>query len=77
MRFCPVCENLLLPHKGKLYCKACGYEVSINDEDRDEYLDKIRMNKANSDEEPIINKEPNNIKITVDQRKAFEEYFVY
>ena len=29
MKFCPDCDNLLYPNKGKLFCKFCGHYVSL------------------------------------------------
>ena len=29
MKFCPDCDNLLYPSKGKLFCKFCGQYVSL------------------------------------------------
>ena len=31
MKFCPDCDNLLYPSKGKLFCKFCGSYVSLKD----------------------------------------------
>ena len=33
MRFCPYCENLLIPKQRKLYCKVCNkmFESCSND----------------------------------------------
>jgi len=29
MRFCPYCENLLIPRKRKLFCKVCDLEFEL------------------------------------------------
>lgn len=75
MRFCESCGNMLIPKKGKLYCKACDEEFEIG-ESREEY--KIIKTIRHDDKEvaPIIIKEGiKGDRISDQDRKAFEEYF--
>ena len=47
MRFCPYCENLLIPRRRKLFCKVCDLEFDLCSNDCvNEYRISI----------PIINK---------------------
>ena len=36
MKFCPECDNILIPKNKKLYCKACEKEFELNPK-TDEY----------------------------------------
>ncbi len=75
MKFCPVCDNLLVPKNQKLYCKACEKEYSFNGaEDVEEY--KIVKTIKHDEEEvaPVIIK-TNSEKISGEDRKAYEEFF--
>ena len=75
MRFCDTCGNMLIPKKGKLYCKACDEEFEIG-ESREEY--KIIKTIKHDDKEvaPIIIKDGlKGDRISDQDRKAFEEYF--
>jgi Zn finger protein HypA/HybF involved in hydrogenase expression len=35
MRFCPDCDNILIPRNKKLYCKACEKEFEIDPNNND------------------------------------------
>ena len=75
MRFCPNCENILLPRNKKLYCKACNEEFEL-DKETEEYkiIKKIKHDEKES--APIIIKEGiKNDRISAQDRKAFEEFF--
>ena len=75
MRFCEACGNMLIPKKGKLYCKACDEEFEIG-ESQEEYK-IIKMIKHDDKEvAPIIIKDGlKGDRISDQDRKAFEEYF--
>ena len=75
MRFCDSCGNMLIPKKGKLYCKACNEEFEIG-ESREEYK-IIKMIKHDDKEiAPIIVKEGlKGDRISDQDRKAYEEFF--
>ena len=75
MKFCPNCENILLPRNKKLYCKACNEEFEL-DKETEEYkiIKKIKHDEKES--APIIIKEGiKNDRISAQDRKAYEEFF--
>jgi DNA-directed RNA polymerase subunit M/transcription elongation factor TFIIS len=75
MRFCPNCENILIPKNKKLYCKACNQEFEL-DKETEEYkiVKKIRHDEKES--APIVVKEVlKNDRISAQDRKAYEEFF--
>ncbi len=75
MKFCPNCDNILIPRKGKLFCKACEEEFELGSS-QEEY--KIIKTIKHDDTEitPIIIKDGlKREKISAQDRKAFEEYF--
>lgn len=75
MKFCDSCGNMLIPQKGKLYCKACDEEFELG-QSREEY--KIIKTIKHDDKEiaPIIIKEGiKRDRISDQDRKAFEEFF--
>jgi len=75
MRFCPECENFLVPLKGALYCRTCEKSYKLSSEDKNNYV--IIKNLANDDMEPkiISKKASENIKISKEDREAYEDYF--
>ncbi|TFG02196.1 MAG: hypothetical protein EU540_02020 [Promethearchaeota archaeon] len=75
MRFCESCGNMLIPKKGKLYCKACDEEFEIG-ESREEYKIIKKIRHDDKEVAPIIIKEGiKGDRISDQDRKAFEEYF--
>jgi DNA-directed RNA polymerase subunit M/transcription elongation factor TFIIS len=75
MRFCENCNNILIPRKGKLYCKACDEEFELGANQEDYKI--IKMIKHDDKEiAPVIVKESvREGRISAQDRKAFEEYF--
>jgi DNA-directed RNA polymerase subunit M/transcription elongation factor TFIIS len=76
LRFCPDCNNLLVPRKKKLYCKACDKEFDLASDEKKEFkiIKKIKHDEKES--APIIIKESlRGNKISGEDRKAFEEFF--
>ena len=76
MKFCPDCDNILIPRSKKLFCKACGVEFELNGTDSEEY--KIIKTIPHDEKEiaPIIIKDGlKGEKISEQDRKAFEEFF--
>ena len=57
MRFCPYCENLLIPKKKRLFCKVCNLEFDLcSIECSNEYrISTPNNNKIESLEPLIIN----------------------
>ena len=37
LRYCPNCENLLIPKNKKLYCKVCNQDFELNSVDINGY----------------------------------------
>ncbi|MBN1800461.1 MAG: hypothetical protein JW891_03090 [Candidatus Lokiarchaeota archaeon] len=75
MRFCPNCDNIMLPRNGKLYCQACDEEFDLKNEQSDFKIIK-KIKHDDSEGSPIIVKgEFAGRRIGSEDRKAFEEFF--
>ena len=74
MRFCPNCDNILIPKNKKLYCKACDLEFEL---DKGENYKLVKTIKHDEKETaPIIVKEGlRGERISDQDRKAYEEFF--
>jgi len=76
MRFCPDCDNILIPRKKKLYCKACDKEFELDTKQQDDYKIVKTIKHDEKEIAPIIVKEGlKGDKISDQDRKAFEEFF--
>ena len=78
MRFCPNCDNIIIPKGGKLYCQACEEEFELPDKDQTEFKIVKRIKHDDSAESPIVIKGESafkSTKISNQDRKAFEEFF--
>ncbi len=76
MRFCPDCDNIMIPRKKKLYCKACDVEFDLDTNQQDEYKIVKTIKHDESEIAPIIIKEGlKGDKISDQDRKAYEEFF--
>ncbi|MEJ2294559.1 MAG: hypothetical protein P8Y23_07285 [Candidatus Lokiarchaeota archaeon] len=66
MRFCPYCENLLLPRRRRLFCKVCNREFDICSNDCvNEYQISISTrNKVEKSEPLIINDDYSEIELS-------------
>jgi DNA-directed RNA polymerase subunit M len=75
MKFCPECDNILIPKNKKLYCKACEKEFELDPKDNEyKIVKKIRHDEKES--APIIIKETMKAdRISGDDRKAYEDLF--
>jgi len=75
MKFCPDCDNFIIPKNKKLYCKACDKEFDLEVESDDfKIVKKIIHDEKES--APIVVKEAmGSTKISAQDRKAFEEFF--
>lgn len=56
MRFCPNCENILIPKNKKLYCKVCNQEFELKPDCFNEYKIIITIRHEEEQFMPIINK---------------------
>ena len=75
MRFCPTCDNILIPRKKRLICGVCGEKFEMDSKSDDFMLVRFILH-GDKEEAPIIARE--GIKrdiITTQDRKAFEEFF--
>ena len=76
MRFCPDCDNILIPRKKKLYCKACDKEFDLDSNQQDDYKIVKTIKHDEKEIAPIIVKEGlKGDKISDQDRKAYEEFF--
>ena len=76
IKFCPNCDNIMIPKNKKLYCKACEEEFAIDTSKPEDYkiVKKIRHDEKES--APIVMKEGlKSERISAQDRKAFEEFF--
>ena len=75
MKFCPDCDNIILPRNQKLYCKACDKEFDLDSKAEDfKIVKKIKHDEKET--APIVVTEAlSSDKISAQDRKAFEEYF--
>lgn len=75
MRFCPTCDNILIPRNKKLYCKACNQEFEL-DKEKEEYKIVKTIRHDEKESAPIVVKEAmKNDRISAQDRKAYEEFF--
>ncbi|TFG29973.1 MAG: hypothetical protein EU532_02105 [Promethearchaeota archaeon] len=76
MKFCPHCNNILIPRKNKLFCKVCNEEFDLDLKQKEEFKIVKKIMCDESDSEPIIVKEGQKKEnISEEDRKAHEEYF--
>jgi DNA-directed RNA polymerase subunit M/transcription elongation factor TFIIS len=75
MRFCPDCDNILIPKNKKLYCKACEKEYEIGPNNNDYTIVK-KIKHDDKEAAPIVIKKVlTKSKISAQDRKAFEDFF--
>ena len=75
LKFCPNCNNFLIPKNGKLFCKICDKSFDLTENEENNYI--IVKNLNNEDIEPAIIFE-DDIKfsrISKEDRETFEDYF--
>jgi DNA-directed RNA polymerase subunit M/transcription elongation factor TFIIS len=75
MRFCPDCDNILIPKNKKLYCKACEKEFKIDPNNNDYNIVKTIKHDDKEAAPIVIKRSIANTKISAQDRKAFEEFF--
>ena len=89
MKFCPVCDNILLVKrkktKGKkntekqekvLYCPSCGYEEKIKSKkDLEDYTLRQKIDRSAKDKTVILMTSVDSNKITEEEREANEDFF--
>ncbi|MHA1148420.1 MAG: hypothetical protein ACTSR8_09255 [Promethearchaeota archaeon] len=78
MRFCPKCDNLLIPKNQKFYCRVCNDWFNIESNAKNEYVLVKTIEHDEADFMPIIIKNSiGNYSISNEDRKAFEDYFKF
>ncbi len=76
MRFCPNCDNILIPKKKKLFCKACDQEFELDKNSPDDYKLVKTIKHDEKESAPIIIKEGlRGERISGEDRKAYEDLF--
>ena len=75
MRFCPDCDNILIPKNKKLYCKACEKEFEIDPNNNDYNIVKTIKHDDKEAAPIVVKKAITSSKISAQDRKAFEEFF--
>ncbi|TFF87296.1 MAG: hypothetical protein EU550_03485 [Promethearchaeota archaeon] len=76
MRFCPVCNNLLYTKDNKLFCRICHSEFEMDEKDKINLkLRKFIKHELNDLDPIIIRKRIKNKQISLQDRKAFEDFF--
>ena len=56
MRFCPECDNILIPKSKKLYCKACDKEYDLG-KDKEDYKIIKTIKHDEKESAPIVVKD--------------------
>jgi len=74
VRFCPNCDNILIPKDKKLYCKACDQYFELGKDERDYKIIK-KIKHDDKETSPIVIKESKADRISIEDRKAYEEFF--
>ena len=75
MRFCPDCDNILIPKDKKLYCKACEKEFEIDPNNNDYNIVKTIKHDDREAAPIVVKKALAKSRISAQDRKAFEEFF--
>ena len=76
MKFCPNCDNILIPKSKKLYCKACEEEFDLDASKTEDFKITKSIKHDEKESAPIIVKERlGSDKISASDRKAYEEFF--
>jgi len=75
MRFCPDCDNIMIPRNKKLYCKACDKEIEIDPNNNDYKLVKTIKHDDKEAAPVVVKRIIARSKISAQDRKAFEEFF--
>ena len=75
MRFCPDCDNILIPKNKKLYCKACEKEFELDPNNKNYNIVKTIKHDDKEAAPIVIKKVIARSKISAQDRKAFEEFF--
>ncbi len=76
MRFCPNCDNIIIPKGGKLFCQACEEEFALPEKDQTDFKIVKKIKHDDAAGSPVVIKgEFKSSKISNQDRKAYEEFF--
>ena len=75
MKFCPDCDNILIPKNKKLYCKACEKEFELGSNPEDYKIIKTIKHDEKTAAPIIIKQGLKGERISGEDRKAYEEFF--
>lgn len=76
MKWCPECDNILLPSRGKLFCRACNKYHNFEDGDEEKYKMVKTIKRDERDLTPAIMRGGvTGEKISADDRRAFDDFF--
>lgn len=78
MRFCPNCDNIIIPKGGKLYCQACQEEFELPESNQNDFKIIKKIKHDDSAASPVVIKGDSvfkRSKISDQDRKAYEEFF--
>jgi len=76
MKWCPNCDNILIPKNGKLYCQACDEYFEFGKNDKDYTISK-KIHHDDREKSSRVLKKSSRVKssISLEDRKAYEEFF--
>ncbi|KKM85318.1 hypothetical protein LCGC14_1290280 [marine sediment metagenome] len=76
MKFCPNCDNILIPKNKKWFCQACEEEFDLDVSKTNDYKIVKKIKHDDKEAAPIVVKGGLKIeRISDNDRKAFEEFF--
>ena len=76
MKFCQKCDNLLVPKKKSLYCRACDCYYNLGLDIEHEYHLVKNIYHHETDLDPLIMEGSlKEDRISNEDRKAFKDYF--
>jgi DNA-directed RNA polymerase subunit M/transcription elongation factor TFIIS len=74
MKFCPVCDNMLIPKGQKLYCRICNKEYRLLS--KEDYVFARTIDHDEEELSPIIIENPSEEDhISTEDREAYEDFF--
>ena len=76
VKFCPTCNNIMIPKNKKLFCKTCEQEFDLDTKKEEDFKLTRTIRHNEKEAMPIIAKEGHKPeKIDNEDRKSFEEFF--
>ena len=76
MRYCPVCENLLVSRNGKLYCRTCDINLEVpRDTQKENIAIKVIKHDVKDFDPALIVGELDEYHVTEEYRESHEDFF--